>query len=232
MTQILGATLSTFDLDTLGGGATDGWTADANTWVYVSASTFKIVGSDVTAIFKAGTRLKWTQTTVKYGVVISSAYAGGDTTVTIAVNSNYVVSTPTAISLNYYSYMDPPDYPAYFDFVATWVGFTATIPVVIYRYAIMGHTCIINITTVTQGASGGASGANFTVTMPVTSKNTAEYFQYGTAPYALDNSVVIGSAVAYTSPGSNVMTLIKSAASAAWTNANLKSADVKIFVEF
>jgi len=43
---------------------------------------------------------------------------------------------------------------------------------------------------------------------------------------------VVGSAVAYTSPGSNVMTLMKSAASAGWTNVNNKSADVKIFVEF
>jgi hypothetical protein len=227
MTQILGATISTFDLDTLVGGSTDGWITDSNTWVYVSASTFKIVGSDVTAIFKAGTRLKWTQTTVKYGVVISSAFAGGDTTVTIAVNSNYVV-TNAVISLNYYSYMDPPDYPGYFDFATTWVGFSAN-PTVIYRYAIVGRNCIINISSLTRGTSNATT---LTLTTPVLSKDIAGYYQYGIVPWAKDNGVIINDAVCWTTPNSNVLTANKSASSNAWTSSGLKQIDAKIIVEF
>jgi len=222
----LGAVNSATDLDTILT-RSDGWVTDASTWTYASASTFTIAG-DKTAIFMAGTRLKWTQTTVKYGVVISSSYSNPNTTVTIAVNSNYVV-TNAAISATYYSYQEPPDYPGYFDFATTWVGFTATVPTVIYRYSIFGHTCIISITTITQGTSNATS---FTVTMPVLSKNTAGYYQYGTAPWAYDNGAVIGSAICWTTPGANTVTINKSATSQGWTNVNNKSADVKIFVEF
>ena len=222
----LGAVNSATDLDTILT-RSDGWVTDASTWTYASASTFTIAG-DKTAIFMAGTRLKWTQTTVKYGVVISSSYSNPNTTVTIAVNSNYVV-TNAAISATYYSYANPPDYPDYFDFVTTFTGFTATVPVVVYHYAIIGHTCMISISTASQGTSNATT---FTATMPVTSKNVANYWQYGTAPFAYDNTAVINTAVCWTSPGSNILYIYKSAASAAWTTSGSKSADVKIFVEF
>ena len=221
----LGAVNSATDLDTILT-RSDGWVTDASTWTYASASTFTIAG-DKTAIFKAGTRLKWTQTTVKHGVVISSSYSAPNTTVTIAVNSDYVV-TNAATSATYYSYQTPPDYPDYFNFVATFTGFTATVPTVIYRYAITGHTCIINIYTSVDGTS---NATGFTVTMPVVASNNGTN-QYGTAPWAKDNGSAIGTAVAYTNPNSNAMVLMKSATSANWTTSLGKSADVKIFVEF
>ncbi len=93
-------------------GDVSGWTASTDTWVYASASTFTIAGVDRTAIYTKGTRLKFTQTTAKYAVVVSSAFST-NTTVTIAVNNNYTIAN-AAISANYYSYQaSPQGYPVF-----------------------------------------------------------------------------------------------------------------------
>lgn len=95
----------------------NGWINPDETWTYVSASTFTVPG-DQTAKYTKGTRLKWTQTTVKYGVVVSSAYTSL-TTVTIAVNTDYTIAND-AITNNYYSYMaSPQGYPMFFTTSAT-----------------------------------------------------------------------------------------------------------------
>ncbi len=56
----------------------DGWMPDASTWTYASASTFTVSGNQ-TARFQKGTKLKFTQTTVKYAVVASSSYSSPNT---------------------------------------------------------------------------------------------------------------------------------------------------------
>lgn len=94
-----------------------GWTGANETWTYASASTFTVSG-DVTAKYSKGTRLKWTQTTVKYGVVVLSSHSGGTTTVTILTNTDYTIAN-AAISANSYSYMvNPQAYPDYFALAA------------------------------------------------------------------------------------------------------------------
>lgn len=99
---------------------TTGWTASADTWVYASASTFTIAGVDRTTTFTKGTRLKFTQTTVKYAVVVSSSFST-NTTVTIAVNTDHVIAN-AAITLPYYSYqVNPQGYPLWFAVASpTW----------------------------------------------------------------------------------------------------------------
>ena len=76
----------------------DGWTPADATWTYASASTIT-VPSGAASIYQKGDRIKWTQTTVKYGVIVAVA----DTLLTIAPNDTYAV-TDAAISANYYSH--------------------------------------------------------------------------------------------------------------------------------
>ena len=98
-----------------------GWNPAGETWTYASASTFTVPGN-VTTKYTKGTRLKWTQTTVKYGVVIASAYSSPNTTVTIAVNTDYTIANAT-ISANYYSYAaNPQGYPGWFSWTPVWSG--------------------------------------------------------------------------------------------------------------
>jgi len=86
--------------------ALDGWLSDTATWTYVSASSFKISGTNVTTKFTKGTKIKLTDSTVKYFYVLSSAFST-DTTVTISGGSDYTLSDG-ALSLTYFSYADNP----------------------------------------------------------------------------------------------------------------------------
>ena len=94
----------------------DGWQSAGETWTYATASTFTVTG-DQTTKYTVGTKLKFTQTTVKYAVVLSSSY-GANTTVTILVNTGYTIAN-AAISANYYSYMtNPQGWPGWFALAA------------------------------------------------------------------------------------------------------------------
>jgi len=97
-----------------------GWTPDSDTWVYVDANRFKIVGKDVTSRFPKGTRIRYKQGgAYEYGVVILSAFST-DTTVTLATNTDYALANDT-ITDNGYSYMScPQGYPQYFNYTPTF----------------------------------------------------------------------------------------------------------------
>lgn len=100
-------------------GDVSGWTVSTDTWTYASASTFTIAGVDRTTAFTKGTRLKFTQTTVKYAVVVSSSFST-NTTVTIAVNTDYTIAN-AAITSPYYSYAaNPQGYPLFFNWTPTF----------------------------------------------------------------------------------------------------------------
>lgn len=158
-----GGTAATWQTPT--SGATDGWTdGSAYTWVYASASTFTIAGVDLTTTFTKGTRLKFTQTTVKYAVVVASSFST-NTTVTIAVNTDYTIAN-AAISLNYYSYQaSPQGYPTWFTFnpTITFTGGSAPTgsPVLFQQFAILGNILSINLSNYSYTAGSGNTGANF-----------------------------------------------------------------------
>ena len=100
-----------------------GWISISDTLVYVSASSFKIEGKDVTSRFPVGTRLKFTQTTDKYATVTSSSFST-DTTVNISVNTDFTIAN-AAITLPYYSYQScPQGYLNWFNFTPSWTGIT------------------------------------------------------------------------------------------------------------
>lgn len=145
-------------------GTLDGWNSDtANTWTYASASTFTVSG-DRTAVFVKGTRLRFTQTTVKYATVVGSSHAAGTTTVTIAVNVDYVLAN-AAISVNSYSYMvSPQGYPLWFNYTPTYVGFSSAPAAGTAQFQIIGRVFKIN-----HSYNAGTSNATtFTISIPVT----------------------------------------------------------------
>lgn len=88
---------------------TDGWKGITETWTFASASTIT-VPTGAASRFQKGDYIKWTQTTVKYGVIVAVA----DTLLTIAVNTDYVV-TNAAISAVYISRIaNPLGFPDWF----------------------------------------------------------------------------------------------------------------------
>jgi len=151
------------DTEVAGAGSTDGWTTSSDTWVYASASTFTIAGVDRTTTFTKGTRIKFTQSaTVKYGVVVSSAFTT-DTTVTIAVNTDYTIAN-AAISAPFYSYQaNPQGYPGIFNFSETWGGFSTPPSGGYCSYSIVGRMCTFQI----YRSTGTSNATSTTATLPV-----------------------------------------------------------------
>jgi hypothetical protein len=101
----------------------DGWILDLNTynWTYVSATTF-IVSGDVRTRFPVGTKIKLTQTTVKYFYVVSTSYSSPNTTITVSGGSDYTLAN-AAITLPYYSYVENPQgFPHWFNFACVPSG--------------------------------------------------------------------------------------------------------------
>jgi hypothetical protein len=143
-----------------------GWNKEDDTWVYVSASTFKIVGKNVTAKFIAGTRLRFKQGgAYKYAVVVSSAFST-DTTVTIAVNTDYTVAN-AVITDNYYSYQScPQGYPQWFAFTPAWANLTEGSATNVGAYSLIGKTLTFR-TKIVFAANTSVSGG-VTLTLPVT----------------------------------------------------------------
>ena len=103
--------------------AADGWTPVTDTFVYVSASSFKIEGVDRTTTYTKGTRIKLTQTSAKYFVVTSSSFST-DTTVNVTAGTDYTVAN-AAITSPYYSYdMSPQGYPTSFTYAPSPTNWT------------------------------------------------------------------------------------------------------------
>lgn len=99
----------------------DGWTSDPSTWTYASSTTFTVTG-DKTAKFSKGTRIKLSQTTVKYFVVTGSSHSTGTTTVTITGGSDYSLANAT-ITDPFYSYQaNPQGYPSYFNWTPVFLS--------------------------------------------------------------------------------------------------------------
>lgn len=165
---------------------TDGWTdASAYTWVYASASTFTIAGVDLTTTFTKGTRLKFTNTTVKYAVVVASTFST-NTTVTIAVNTDYTIAN-AAISANYYSYAaNPQGYPTWFNYTSVTTGGTG-ITGNAGQFKIEGRACTVNIETI----DGTSDATTKTVTIPVPTSSTNKNL-YNSGWCRIKNNGVMG----------------------------------------
>lgn len=90
--------------------STDGWIAAGETWTYVSATTFTITG-DKSAKYYPGMRLKLTQTTPKYFIVVAVTVST-DTTITVYGGSDYTLANAAITSPYYSTAKTPAGFPA------------------------------------------------------------------------------------------------------------------------
>lgn len=146
-----------------GGAATDGWTAAGESWAFASASSFTVAGTDVTAKYSKGTRIKLTQSaTVKYFVVTSSTFSV-DTTVNVTAGIDNTVAN-SAISANYYSYeVNPQGFPQAFNYTPSFTGYSVNPTVSQAVFRVDGGWCHVHV-----NLSAGTSNATaWTVTLPI-----------------------------------------------------------------
>jgi len=92
------------EMDDISSAISGGWIDAGETWTYASATTFTIAGVDLTSKYTKGTKIKLTNSTVKYAYVVSSSFST-NTTVTIASEDDLANST---ITLPNFSYSDCP----------------------------------------------------------------------------------------------------------------------------
>lgn len=174
------------------------WIADTDTWVYVAANQFKITGKDVTSRFPKGTRIYWYEgATLKYGVVVLSAFST-DTTVTILTNTDYVITNTTLLT-PYYSYeLCPPGYPGWFAMAApTWTlteidnasgGQPTTTQC---RGKVEGNTFTCHIRGTGTKVGAGASYSMAVTGFP-TIANTSSYMGVGSCYSAYSTTSIMG----------------------------------------
>ncbi len=207
--------------------AADGWIASADTWTYASASTFTIAGVDRTAVYTKGTRLKFTQTTAKYAVVVNSSFST-DTTVTIAVNTDYTIAN-AAITSPYYSYAaNPQGYPGWFNWTPTFTGFSADPTNTFHRFSVVGKQCFINIRHNTDGTS---NATGFSLTLPITSANVGANMFWEGALFTRDNSANAGVGHGYIGNNSATLTIEKLITSTTFTASGGKAVHGQTFYE-
>jgi hypothetical protein len=175
----------------LANAVSDGWTSADETWSYASAQSFTVPG-DQTAKYKKGTRVKFTQTSVKYGFVISSTYSSPNTTVTLATNTDFTIAN-AVITANNYSYQDSPQgYPYSFNFTPTVNNGSIGNGTVNASISNKGNKASIDIKWVfgsTSSVSGNITFSGFPA--PLNSNEIGQSYFYNNE----DNNVVIGTSL-------------------------------------
>lgn len=206
---------------------TDGWIDDTSeTWTFSSGTVFTISGSDLTTKYTKGTKVKWTQTTVKYGVVASSSFASSTTTVTLIGNSDYSIAN-AAISANYHSYEDNPQgYPDVFAYTpATITGFSGT-PTANCYFKVVGRVCQLWF-----HVTGTSNATTLSFDAPVTCATHTQLFGI-TAAIAVNNGTIqTAPARVQIASGASSVTAGKdwSVNNGNWTNSGTKEVDGHLF---
>jgi len=140
----------------------DGWQPAKGSWSYASASTIT-VPSGAASLYQKGDRIKWTQTTVKYGVIVGVA----DTLLTIAVNTDHTVAN-AAITLNYYSHeLNPIGYPTMFNYTPTLTGAAILAGYESAKFSVLGNICYMEFVAASRNLSGSAG--EIRISLPITS---------------------------------------------------------------
>jgi hypothetical protein len=203
-----------------------GWIPANDTWTYASASSFTISGVDRTSIYKVGTLLKFDQSGTKYAVVSSSSFST-NTTVNIIVNTDYTIVN-AAITLPYFSYQKPPDFPVDFAFTPTTNGFSSAPTGQLGSYTTNGRWMTVNYY---EGANGTSNATSFTKNLPVACANIGTSVGIvGRCHGASDNGVYLtvtagngeSPPTCFIVSGGSTVILSRAAGALNWTNSGNK----------
>ncbi len=143
----------------------DGWIKATDTWTYASATTFTIAGVDRTAMFPKGTKIKLTNSTVKYFYVVGSAFST-NTTITVTGGSTYSLAN-AAITSPYYSYASTPQgFPAFMSYTPTWSNVTIGSATVVAQFTMIGKLVWVKLSVVFASDSSISGTIGFS--LPIT----------------------------------------------------------------
>jgi len=137
-----------------------GWLGVADLWSYASVNSFAITG-DRTGVYTKGLRIRWTQSSIKYGVVVQSVYSAPNTLVTIAVNTDYTLVNATISGQAISNLLEPRGFPGWFNWsmvVTAGSGAITAYTVNLARYRLTaGEFRFITDVTITTNGTGATS---------------------------------------------------------------------------
>jgi len=171
---------------------------------------------DWTGLFHIGARIRYDDSGLEYGTVIGSSVDGTPTTtVTMAGNTSYAMSSGVTTTSLAYSYaLIPPGYSTWWAWSPTLTGWSADPSNAANRFAITGRKCEIMVAQTTAGTSGSTSKS---ITLPVTPRLVTNGRWYGTG-YALNNnSAVEAGLVINSNDATGVLTNGNTGVAASWT---------------
>jgi len=199
----------------LNGVTAPGWVDAQSAWVYVSASSFKVVGANVTARYPVGTKLSCTDAAAtKYFYVVSSAYAASDTTVTITGGSDYTLSGGTITNPRYSYVTNPQGFPGSFAFTPGYSGWAAT-PTMTGFLSVEGKKL-----TVWLSVTGASNNVVTAVATPFTITQTIA----GTLVCRVqDDGGAAAAGLCYAAASSATLTFYKNLGAGAFTGSGTKS---------
>lgn len=196
----------------------------SNQAVYLSASAFDIPG-DITALIQTGDKVRWDQPTLgrKYGYIATASYAGGVTTVSIIINTDYTVANEAITDLMFSRVSLPMSFPKRFNYSPTVTGFGvgAAPASAINQFYISDLTCFVSIRQPNMGTS---NSVGFLITSPIAA-TTQTNGVWGVVWWqAFDNGAQLAPpGRAYITSASSTITIETTTAAGAWTNVNGKA---------
>jgi hypothetical protein len=202
-------------------GANQEWIWETHTWTYASASSFTIAGVDLTYIYTKGTRLAWVEgSTGKYGVVTSSSFST-NTTVNIAVNTDYVITNTTLANNRFSHAANPAGYPTWFNSTPVFTGFSADPTNIVNRFSVSGNTVMWSHRELTDGTS---NATGFTISAPITAVTITNMVWNAPTTVVDNGSVVTAAGYASLASAGTAANVYKDWGFTAFTNANGKRA--------
>ncbi len=206
-------------------GTLDGWIDANETWTYL-LSNLITVPTGAASKYNIGDKIKLTQTTVKYFVIIGVA----DTILTVTGGTSYTLAN-AAITGNYYSHADQPlGFPAAFAYTITgWTGVTADFTGVA-RFWTQGRQCTYQFT---RGTNQTSDSGSLLAPLPITAATVASMQWIGMTSKNVDGGSAVATAgVATIDSAATTVQLAKDAQPNGWTASGSKGANFFITYEF
>jgi len=188
----------------------DGWTSVSDSWSYASASTIT-VPSGAASLYKKGDKIKFTQTSVKYFVIVAVA----DTLLTVAVNTDYTVANAAISAISYSHQSNPIGFPSLFTFAPAATGYTGGVTYNQAQYRVDGQTV-----TMYLDIQGTSNATTLTITNPF--NRTGLTYLYQAGGYGVDNGASLSTSTIAEVQSNTTIGFYKTISLNGFTNANQK----------
>lgn len=165
---------------------TSGWWSPADVWTRTGNHTFTVTGNQ-TATYVKGTKVRFTDTTVKYGVIASSSFSSV-TTVTLITNSDFsMAANPTVAAVS--SAQTPHGFPTWFNWTVTYTGFSVDPTASVTRWQSLGGDSLM--LQINNGTLGTSNATTMTVTLPATAATISNIEWTGAPGRVTDNTSTV-----------------------------------------